>query len=231
VILAEGWEVMSPKKWGKLRFEGVSPTEGEGEASGASKSTEKGDDGKGASSNPTRSIDQDPPWTTHQSHLHLLTSLLPHLLRTPERDIRLITLISPGYAAALPSLQSLNSTIGPSSPLIQSGVRGLTSLLMMARFGLILDTLASAMPIPADKPVPAVRSSGERSSGVSSEASPSQGGEGEEVEEAVVQAQKKKKEVNAKSNIMAISVVMPWCRGDVLRGIWGADESWVRWIL
>ena len=85
---------------------------------------------------------------------------------------------------------------------------------MMARFGLILDTLASAMP--ADKPVPAI---------------PTEGGKGEEVEEAVVQEEKQKKEVNAKSNIMAISVIMPWCRGDVLRGIWGADESWLRWIL
>jgi len=227
VILAEGWEVMSPKKWGKMRFEGgaegVSPTgEGEGKAT-----SQDGDDTKKS----TSSIDPDPPWTTHQSHLHLLTSLLPHLLRTPERDIRLITLISPGYAAALPSLQSLNSTIGPSSPLIQSGVRGLTSLLMMARFGLILDTLASAMPIPADKPVPVVSSSGARSTTAQGEARSTEGGEGEEEEEAVIEKEKKKKEVNAKSNIMAISVIMPWCRGDVLRGIWGADESWLRWIL
>jgi len=123
----------------------------------------------------------------------------------------------------------------PSSPLIQSGIRGLTSLLMMARFGLILDTLASAMP--ADKPVPAVRSSGarstegERSSGTRSTQAEGEEGNGEEEEEAVVEEEKKKKEVNAKSNIMAISVIMPWCRGDVLRGIWGADESWLRWIL
>ena len=229
--MAEGWEVMSPKKWGKLRFEGgaegVSPTgEGKGEAT-----SQDGDDTKKS----TSSIDQDPPWTTHQSHLHLLTSLLPHLLRTPERDIRIITLISPGYAAALPSLQSLNSTIGPSSPLIQSGVRGLTSLLMMARFGLILDTLASAMP--GEKPVPVVSSSGARSTTAQGEARSSEGksegeeGNGEEEEEAVIEKEKKKKEVNAKSNIMAISVIMPWCRGDVLRGIWGADESWLRWIL
>ena len=80
---------------------------------------------------------------------------------------------------------------------------------MMARFGLILDTLASAMP--GEKPVPAVN--------------------GESEQEAVVEEEKKKKEINAKSNIMAISVIMPWCRGDVLRGIWGADESWLRWIL
>jgi len=200
IILAEGWEVMSPKKWGKMRFEGQAsnPTEeGQSEAS-----SQEGDESK-------ESTDPDPPWTTHQAHLHFLTSLLPHLLRTPERDIRLITLISPGYAAALPSLQSLNSTMVPSSPLIQSGIRGLTSLLMMARFGLILDTLASAMP--GEKPVPAVN--------------------GELGQEAVVEEEKKKKEVDAKSNIMAIRVIMPWCRGDVLRGIWGADESWLRWIL
>ena len=95
--------------------------------------------------------------------------------------------------------------------------------------GLILDTLASAMP--GEKPVPAVRSSGVRSTTAQGEARSTEGGEGEEVEEAVIEKEKKKKEVNAKSNIMAISVIMPWCRGDVLRGIWGADESWLRWIL
>jgi hypothetical protein len=114
-----------------------------------------------------------------------------------------------------------------SSPLIQSGIRGLTSLLLMARFGLILDTLASAMPGASEKPVPIPSSKArDKSNEVRLEGE----GDGGEVEEAVVD-EKKKKEINAKSNIMALSVVMPWCRGDVIRGIWGADESWARWIL
>lgn len=81
----------------------------------------------------------------------------------------------------------------------------------MARFGLILDTLASIRP--GEKPVPSV---GTQAGGF---------------EEAVVEKERKKKEVDVKSNVMALSVVMPWCRGDVIRGIWGADESWLRWIL
>ena len=86
---------------------------------------------------------------------------------------------------------------------------------MMARFGLILDALASATP--AEKPVPSVAVTNDK-------------GEGEEAE-AEAEVKKEKKEINVKSNTMALSVVMPWCRGDVIRGIWGADETWLRWIL
>lgn len=202
---------MSPKQWGKMRFEGSSLSEADvdvGEKGEAKGDTTKSKDSTKDSNTPRPSADLDPRWTTHQSHLHLLTSLLPHLLRTPERDIRIISLISPGYAAALPSLQSLNSTMTISSPLIQSGIRGLTSLLMMARFGLILDTLASA--IPKEKPVPSIPV---------------------DAEAVVDKKEKGKREVDVRSNIKVINVVMPWCRGDVLRGIWGADESWLRWIL
>ena len=230
IILAEGWEVLSPKKWGKMRFEGGGAGQAKTEeirsndvdnqqkgenSSQNGDSTSTGPDSTSQPQPRATAEPSEPPWTTHQYHLHLLTSLLPHLLRTPERNIRLITLISPGYAAALPSLQSLNSTITSASPLIQSGIRGLTSLLMMARFGLILDALASATP--AEKPVPSVAVTKDK-------------GEGEEAE-AEAEVKKEKKEINVKSNTMALSVVMPWCRGDVIRGIWGADETWLRWIL
>jgi hypothetical protein len=44
---------------------------------------------------------------------------------------------------------------------------------------------------------------------------------------------KAKKEIDGsiQSNIMALNVIMPWSRGDVIRGIWGADETWLRWIM
>lgn len=103
------------------------------------------------------------------------------------------------------------------SPLQLSGIKGLTTLLLMAHFQLILDTLASTTygkaRNEATKPVPVVTS---------------------EKDEATInksENQQKQRDKSIKSNIMAVSVVMPWCRGDVIRGIWAADESWARWLM
>ena len=42
---------------------------------------------------------------------------------------------------------------------------------------------------------------------------------------------KKRKEDGVRSNIMVLRVVMPWTRGEVLRGALGVDASWWKWIL
>lgn len=178
IILAEGWEVTSPARTARWQ----------------------GDVGKG------KGPDDDPPWTTHQFHFHFLTSLLPHLLRIQaERNIRIISLVSPGWATALPSLQGRPAVA--TSPLQQSGVRGLTTLLLMRHFQLILNTLASAA-YGQSKAVPVPN--------------------GEDVDRV---STKKARDTAVQSNIMALNVVMPWSRGDVIRGIWGADETWLRWIM
>jgi hypothetical protein len=81
----------------------------------------------------------------------------------------------------------------------------------MAHFQLILDTLASTT-YGKDKdtvPVPAVTS---------------------DTDEIKLE-KKKQRDKSVKSNIMAVNVVMPWSRGDVIRGIWAADESWARWLM
>lgn len=144
---------------------------------------------------------QDPRWTTHQFHVHLLTSLLPHLLRIQaERNIRIINLVSPAWSSALPSLKGVQPV---RSALQDSGIRGLTTLLLMQHFQLILDTLAASTYLKATE-VP----------------------DPNNPEEVL-----KKRDKSLKSNIMALSVVMPWARGDVIRGTMGADESWLRWLL
>ncbi|GMK59618.1 hypothetical protein CspeluHIS016_0802240 [Cutaneotrichosporon spelunceum] len=150
-------------------------------------------------------------WTVHQHHLHLITSLLPSLLKAPgERDIRIISLVSPAYPAAIPRLEKQLadlSTDSPSSstgkepgPLERAGANGLTTFFMNAHFRLILDALATSSyaqkvaPDPS-KPVP-----------------------------------QEMKKVEVTSNIKALSVVMPWARDEVVRpilGVWGWGWLWL----
>ena len=94
---------------------------------------------------------EDPEWTIHQFHFHFITSLLPYLLRQPaERNIRIITLASPTWSAALPSMHGVK----PIDSLVQlSGQKGLTTLLLTNHFQLILDTLASST-YSSSRPVP-----------------------------------------------------------------------------
>jgi hypothetical protein len=83
--------------------------------------------------------------------------------------------------------------------------------LLMGHFARVLDALyASTYGKIQVKPVPKVEG---------------------EVDAKVEKKDLKERDKNVKSNIMAVSVVMPWCRGDVLRGIWGADETWLRWFM
>lgn len=94
---------------------------------------------------------EDPEWTVPQFHFHFITSLLPYLLRQPaERNIRIISLVSPTWSAALPSLQGTK----PVNSLVQqSGRRSIVTLHLMHHFQLILDTLASST-YSSTKPVP-----------------------------------------------------------------------------
>lgn len=188
IVLADGWTVSSPTR--DARYHHPSSTAAEDE----------------------KAKDEEPRWSSvHQFHFHLLTSLLPHLLRIQaERNIRIVSLVSPGWATALPSLQGTRMVAA--SPLQASGVMGLTTLLLMRHFQLILDTLASA------------------AYGKSATAPVVPSGEDEE-RIATTQKKEKQRDTSVQSNIMAVSVVMPWCRGDVIRGIWGADETWLRWIM
>jgi hypothetical protein len=123
-------------------------------------------------------------WTVLQHHFHLLTALLPSLLRAPaERSIRVVSLVTPAWAAGIPTLKG-NET--RDTPLLSVALRGISTLLVMQHFQLVLDTLASAAYGKSAPEAPAV-------------------GAGEE---AVV----KKREEGLKSNIMALSVIMPWTK-------------------
>ena len=83
-----------------------------------------------------------------------------------------------------------------------AGAKGITTLLFNQHFQLVLDTLAAAA-LKKVKEVPNV--------------------DGEKV--------MKKKEEGVGSNILAIGVVMPWTRDEVVRGIVGVEGSWWRWLL
>lgn len=144
---------------------------------------------------------EDPDWATHQFHFHLLTALLPHMLRAPaDRNIRIISLISPGWSSAVPALQGVKAKT--TSKLQQSGKQGIKALLIMTHFQRILDTLASASygrteTVPVPDP------------------------EGKTVDV-------KKRDETVKSNIVAISVVMGWAREEVVRPL--VVEGWA-WTL
>jgi hypothetical protein len=175
IVLGEGWEVLPP------HLAQPSPPTGEADKAGA-----------GSTSAATKS------WTTLQFQFHLLTAFLPFLLRAPsERSIRVVSLVSPGWAAALPSLQTKPLK---ASPVTTSGLRGLTTLLVMRHFQLVLDTLASSAygketPVPNPDPV--------------------------------AELPGKKREQGVKSNVVGVSVIMPWTREEVVRGAVGADETTV----
>ena len=138
---------------------------------------------------------EDPAWTPNQMHYHLITALLPSLLRAPpERDIRVIQLVSPAWSAAMPGIQA--GLEGKPVPVdhgltAAAAKRGVASLLLQTQLALILDTLASAayskQPVPVDPENPKV----------------------------------KKRDESVQSNILALSVVMPWTRDEVVRPVWG----------
>lgn len=151
---------------------------------------------------------EDPEWTVNQFHFHFVTALLPSLLRAPpERNIRIIQLVSPGWSAALPAVKA--ELEGGAERAVDTGKlavaarRGVTSLAFQSHLRLILDTLASASYGKKDM-VPTV--------------------DGEEG--ATVQ----KRDESVQSNILALSVIMPWARDEVVRPVWGAGST-LRWLL
>ncbi|WVR03121.1 hypothetical protein IAU60_000111 [Kwoniella sp. DSM 27419] len=145
-------------------------------------------------------------WNTHQFHFHLLTSLLPSLLRAPaERNIRIVNLVSPTWSAALPSLTGVKAR----DDLVHAtGRKSINTILLMRQFQLVLDTLEAATrgkvtPVP----VP---------------------GADAQAEKATV----KKRDKDVKSNVMAVSVVMGWARQEVVRGsLVSSFLSRIAWVL
>ena len=123
-------------------------------------------------------------WTVLQYHFHLLTALLPSLLRAPaERSIRVVSLITPAWAAGVPALKGKETR---DTSILALALRGISTLLVIQHFQLVLDTLASAAYGKAAPEPPTV-------------------GGGDEV-------RVKKREEGLKSNIMALSVIMPWTK-------------------
>ena len=104
-----------------------------------------------------RDVKEERKWTVHEYHFHLLHSLLPSLLRQPvERNIRIISLISPTLSAALPTL--LGKQAKEDAAQI-SGAKGITTLLLNTHLQLICDTL-SAVALKKVKEVPNVDGDG-----------------------------------------------------------------------
>ncbi|OWZ36391.1 hypothetical protein C347_00562 [Cryptococcus neoformans AD2-60a] len=141
-------------------------------------------------------------WSVHEHQYHLLTALLPYLLRAPkERSIRIVSLVSPAWTSAIPSMTGVK----PRDDIVyNTGRRSISTILLMKHFQLILDTLAAAA-LGAVKPVP-----------------------GADDEAEMV----KKRDMSVKSNVMSISVIMPWARTEVLKAAMVETPlSKILWIL
>ncbi|WVF66581.1 hypothetical protein IAT40_001321 [Kwoniella sp. CBS 6097] len=154
-------------------------------------------------------------WNTHQFQFHLLTAVLPSLLRAPaERDIRIVNLISPTWSAALPSLEGKDSR----TDLVNiTGRRSINTLLLMKHFQLVLDTLEAVakgkvkpVPVPAVNPSTTEPQADDHQKGSKTSGT----GTGTGTEDAKV----KKRDKNVKSNVLAISVIMGWARQEVIKG-------------
>lgn len=160
MVLGSGWETST--------IENIVSAEASGDGTAKSKTGEK-----------------EKEWTVLQHHFHLLTALLPSLLRAPaERSIRVVSLITPAWAAGVPALKGKETR---DTPILTLALRGISTLLVMQHFQLVLDTLASA------------------AYGKTAPEPPTVGGGGDEVKV-------KKREKGLKSNIMALSVIMPWTK-------------------
>jgi hypothetical protein len=135
------------------------------------------------------------------------TLLLPALLVAPvERDIRIINIVNPFYAAAVPtfspsdSFDSLSSSSSKSSFLLPEGTRALRIAIFTRHLQRILDALPSAGQVPkTDTP-----------------SAPSSGGVG-----GIPVISPK----TQKSNIVAISVCPGISRSDTIAPMLGADGS------
>jgi hypothetical protein len=134
------------------------------------------------------------------------TMLLPALLVAPvERDIRIINIINPFYAAAIPTFSPSDSfdalfSSSKSSFLLPEGTRALRTAIFTRHLQRILDALPSAGQVPKTDTASA----------------PSSGGVG-----AIPVISPK----TQKSNIVAISVCPGISRSDTVAPMLGADGS------
>ncbi|KAI9507998.1 hypothetical protein F5148DRAFT_1275969 [Russula earlei] len=129
-----------------------------------------------------------------------ITLLLPLLLTAPvERDIRLITLVNPFYAAAAsarafsPSLRSSSSSSSSSSLFLREGRRALRTAIFTRHLQRVLDALNSGSQVPRTD--------------VNARSIPVMSGEAQ------------------RSNIVAVSVSPGISRTDVIAPLLGADPS------
>ena len=169
-------------------------------------------------------------WTIGESRFHLLTALLPFLLKAPmERPIRLINLVSPFYAAAIPTIDQDGHTKASSekrSAILQTGIASWKDILLWKHLQKILDALASAshpdvkgVPVPdtdvdaqaPTKPTPEVIEDARRLPG------PEDGQAGQEEQAKKLPS----RSISVQSNILAVSVVMPFNRSGVVRPMLG----------
>jgi NAD(P)-dependent dehydrogenase (short-subunit alcohol dehydrogenase family) len=106
----------------------------------------------------------------------LVTLLLPLLLGAPvERDIRLITLINPFYAAAARAFTTSRPT-KPSSLFLTEGQRALRTAVLMKHLQRVLDALPSGSQVPptsvGSQTIPVVSEKVQRSNIVAVSVSP-----------------------------------------------------------
>lgn len=179
------------------------------------------------------------PWTVEESRFHLLTALLPFLLRAPlERDIRLVNLVSPFYAAAIPSQTadgSLKSGSGKdkTSPILESGTRSWRAILLWSHVQKVLDALATAndpvlkaVPVPETElpDLPSVANELEKATSND----PNNGADARRLpgpEDGISVQPAAHKKISVQSNVSALSVVMPFNRYGVLRPLLGFSSS------
>jgi hypothetical protein len=172
-------------------------------------------------------------WTAEECRFHLLTAILPFILKAPlERPIRLVNICSPFYAAAIPTLDADSTTaqgkqiIHTHSPILEAGVRSWRDILLWRHLQRVLNALASATKSSSNAvPVPPteehVAEDPRRLPG------PEDGQAAVNAAEAEKEEKEKKanKKITVQSNILGLSVVMPINRYGVLRPLMGFNQK------
>lgn len=183
-------------------------------------------------------------WTVQESRFHLLTALLPLIIKAPmERSIRLVNLVSPFYAAAIPTVDSSSDasqsqTARGRSAILQTGVDSWKDILLWKHLQKILDALASTVhphitgvPVPTTEGDPTDPSLRVAETAVEKDSSPVEDARrlpGPEDGQAAVDQKDKeqsKRIITVQSNILALSVVMPFNRWGVIRPMLGFREA------
>ena len=187
--------------------------------------------------------DEDPvaEWTVQESRFHLLTAMLPLIIKAPmERSIRLVNLVSPFYAAAIPTLEDTPrpKTSRARSAILQTGVDSWKDILLWKHLQKILDALASTVhphitgvPVPTTEGDPTDPSLRVAETAVEKDSSPLEDARrlpGPEDGQAAADQKDKeqsKRTITVQSNILALSVVMPFNRWGVIRPMLGFRET------